>query len=208
MRKLFVTGIGTDVGKTVVSSVLVEALKADYWKPVQTGCFFSTDTGKVQKWVSNTESKFHPEGYLLKQYMSPHAAAELEGIEIKLADFKLPETNNTLIIEGAGGLMVPLNRTEFMIDMIEKFDAEVILVIQNYLGSINHTLLSIDALKHRGLKILGVVFNGPPHQLSQDIIMDYCGLKILGKINKEKDLTPEVIKSYAKEFEYLQAVEV
>jgi dethiobiotin synthetase len=208
MRKLFVTGIGTDVGKTVVSSVLVEALKADYWKPVQTGCFFSTDTGKVQKWVSNTESKFHPEGYLLKQYMSPHAAAELEGIEIKLNDFTLPQTNNTLIIEGAGGLMVPLNRTEFMIDMIEKFDAEVILVIQNYLGSINHTLLSIDALKHRGLKILGVVFNGPPHQLSQDIIMDYCGLKILGKINKEKDLNPEVIKSYAKEFEYLQAVEV
>jgi dethiobiotin synthetase len=208
MRKLFVTGIGTDVGKTVVSSVLVEALKADYWKPVQTGSFFSTDTGKVQKWVSNSESKFHPEGYMLKQYMSPHAAAELEDIEIRLADLKLPQTENTLIIEGAGGLMVPLNRTEFMIDMIKLFDAEVVLVIQNYLGSINHTLLSIDALKNRGLRILGVVFNGPPHQLSQDIIMDYCGLKVLGRINKEKDLNPEIIKSYAKEFEYLQGVAV
>lgn len=209
MRKIFVTGIGTDVGKTVVSSVLVEALKADYWKPVQTGSFFSTDTAKTQKWTSNPISKFHPEGYLLKQYMSPHAAAELENIEIKLADLKLPETNNnTIIIEGAGGLMVPLNRTEYMIDMIEKFDAEVVLVIQNYLGSINHTLLSIDALKHRGLKILGVVFNGPPHQLSHDIIMDYCKLKVLGKINKEKELTKEVISSYAKQFEYLQEVKV
>jgi dethiobiotin synthetase len=208
MRKLFVTGIGTDVGKTVVSSVLVEALKADYWKPVQTGSFFSTDTAKVQKWVSNTESKFHPEGYLLKQYMSPHAAAELEDVEIRLRDLHIPHTENTLIIEGAGGLMVPLNRTEFMIDMIEQFDAEVVLVIQNYLGSINHTLLSIDALKHRGLKILGVVFNGPPHQLSQEIIIDYCGLKVLGRINKEKDLNAMVIKTYAKEFEYLNAVAV
>jgi dethiobiotin synthetase len=209
MRKIFVTGIGTDVGKTVVSSVLVEALKADYWKPVQTGSFFSTDTAKVQKWVSNPISKFHPEGYLLKQYMSPHAAAELEDIEIKLSELKIPATENkTIIVEGAGGLMVPLNRTEYMIDMIEQFDAEVVLVIQNYLGSINHTLLSIDALKHRGLKILGVVFNGPPHQLSHDIIMDYCKLKVLGKINKEKELTQEVISSYAKEFEYLDAVAV
>src|SRR3954471_2901239 len=103
MRKIFVTGIGTDVGKTVVSSVLTEALKADYWKPVQTGSFFSTDTAKVQKWVTNSESKFHSEGYLLKQYMSPHAAAELEGIDIGLSDLQVPECGNrTLIMEGAG----------------------------------------------------------------------------------------------------------
>lgn len=205
MRKIFVTGIGTDVGKTVVASVLAEALQADYWKPVQTGSFFSTDTAKVQKWVSNPVSKFHPEGYLLKQYMSPHAAAELEGIDIGLADLKLPDTSNTtLIMEGAGGLMVPLNRKEFMVDMIKKFDAEVVLVIQNYLGSINHSLLSIDQLKSRGLKILGIVYNGAPHQLSEDIILDYGGLKVLGRINKEKDLNSEVIVRYAKEFEYLK----
>lgn len=205
MRKIFVTGIGTDVGKTVVSSVLAEALKADYWKPIQTGSFFSTDTAKVKKWVTNPESKFYPEGYLLKQYMSPHAAAELEGIEIDIDKLNMPEsTNSTLIIEGAGGLMVPLNRKEFMIDLIKKFDAEVILVIQNYLGSINHSLLSIDVLKGRGMNILGIVFNGAPHQLSEDIIVEYSGLKILGRINKEKDLTPEVISRYAKEFEYLK----
>ncbi|MFL5763666.1 MAG: dethiobiotin synthase [Bacteroidia bacterium] len=205
MRKIFVTGIGTDVGKTVVSSVLTEALKADYWKPVQTGSFFSTDTAKVQKWVTNTESKFHSEGYLLKQYMSPHAAAELEGIDIGLSELHVPDCENkTLIMEGAGGLMVPLNRKEFMVDMIKKFDAEVVLVIQNYLGSINHSLLSIDVLKSRGVNILGIVFNGAPHQLSEDIIVDYSGLRILGRINKEKDLNSEVISRYAKEFEYLK----
>jgi dethiobiotin synthetase len=204
MRKIFVTGIGTDVGKTLVSSVLVEALKADYWKPVQTGDFFSTDTAKVQKWITNTQTKFHPETYLLKQYMSPHAAAELEGIEINIDDLKLPETNNTLIIEGAGGLMVPLNRKEFMVDMIKKFDAEVVLVTQNYLGSINHSLLSADALKSRGLKVLGIVFNGPPHELSENIILEYSGLKLLGRINKEKELNQEVIARYAKDFEYLK----
>lgn len=204
MRKIFVTGIGTDVGKTVVSSVLVEALNADYWKPIQTGSFFSTDTTKLQKWVSNSESKFHPEGYLLKQYMSPHAAAELEGIEIDIDSICLPETKNTLIIEGAGGLMVPLNRKHFMIDLITKFDAEVVLVIQNYLGSINHSILSIDALKNKGTNILGIVFNGPPHELSKDIIMDYCGLKLLGRINKESEINKEVISRYAKEFEYLK----
>ncbi len=205
MRKIFVTGIGTDVGKTVVASVLAEALKADYWKPVQTGSFFSTDTAKVQKWVTNPESKFHPEGYLLKQYMSPHAAAELEGIDIDINQLNMPtSTNSTLIMEGAGGLMVPLNRKEFMVDLIKKYDAEVVLVIQNYLGSINHSLLSIDVLKGRGLKILGVVYNGAPHKLSEDIILDYSGLKVLGRINKEKDLNSEVISRYAKEFEYLR----
>jgi len=205
MRKIFVTGIGTDVGKTVVSSVLVEALKADYWKPVQTGSFFSTDTAKVKKWVSNPESICHPEGYLLKQYMSPHAAAELEGIDIDLNKLNMPSTtNSTLVMEGAGGLMVPLNRKEFMVDLIKKFDAEVVLVIQNYLGSINHSLLSIDVLKSRGVNILGLVFNGAPHLLSEEIIVDYSGLNILGRINKEKDLNSEVISRYAKEFEYLK----
>lgn len=204
MRKIFVTGIGTDVGKTLVSSILVEALKADYWKPVQTGSFFSTDTAKVQKWVSNSESKFHPEAYCLKQYMSPHAAAELEQTEILLSKINLPDTENTLIIEGAGGLMVPLNRSEFMIDMITKFDGEVILVVQNYLGSINHTLLSVEALKSRGLNILGLIFNGPPHQLSEDIILDTTKLKLLGRINKETDLDKSVISRYAKTFEYLK----
>lgn len=200
MRKIFVTGIGTDVGKTVVAAILVEAFHADYWKPVQTGSFFSTDSGKIQKLISNPLSRIHPESYSLKQYMSPHAAAELEGVHIEMASIKAPETSNHLVIEGAGGLMVPLNSSEFVIDLIGRLEAETVLVIQNYLGSINHSLLSIDALKHRKLNILGLVFNGPPHKLSEDIILKYSGLPLLGRVNKEEIITKEVIDKYAKEF--------
>ena len=202
MKRIFVTGIGTDVGKTVVSAVLVEALKADYWKPVQTGNFFSNDTREVKRIVSNTKSKFHPESYLLKQPMSPHAAAELEGVEIQMDQLQLPKTNNHLIIEGAGGLMVPLNRKYFMIDLIQQFDAEVILVVKNYLGSINHTILSIDALKHRGIKILGIIIKEEPHELSESIILQYSGLKLLGRIEKEPIIKKEVIEKYAAQFRF------
>jgi dethiobiotin synthetase len=200
MKRIFVTGIGTDIGKTVVSAVLVEALKADYWKPVQTGSFFSRDTTEVQRIISNTKSCFHPETYLLKQPMSPHAAAELEGVEIDMDKICLPDTSNHLIIEGAGGLMVPLNRKYFMIDLIRKFNAEVILVVKNYLGSINHTLLSIEVLKSKGINIMGIVINEEPHELSESIILQHSGLKLLGRINKEGMIKKEVIERYAKGF--------
>jgi dethiobiotin synthetase len=203
MKRIFVTGIGTDIGKTVVSAVLVEALKADYWKPVQTGSFFSRDTVEVKRIISNTKSQFHPESYLLKQPMSPHAAAELEDVEIQMDRINLPNTSNHLVIEGAGGLMVPLNRNHFMIDLIQKFDAEVVLVVKNYLGSINHTLLSIDVLKSRGLKIMGIIINEEPHALSENIILQYSGLKLLGRIEKEGMIKKEVIEKYAKGFEWM-----
>lgn len=200
MKKLFVTGIGTDVGKTVVSAILVEALAADYWKPVQTGSYFSTDSDKIRKYITNTVSQIHPESYVLRQYMSPHAAAELEDTRIELDKIILPETTNTLVIEGAGGLMVPLNEEEFIIDLITKFDAEVVVVIQNYLGSINHTLLTLDVLRFRGIPVLGVVFNGPPHQLSEAIILKHSGLRCIGRIMKEGVINQQVISRYAAQF--------
>jgi dethiobiotin synthetase len=201
MRKIFVTGIGTDVGKTVVSSILVEALQADYWKPVQTGSYFSTDASKVQKYISNAVTKVHPESYVLKQYMSPHAAAELEGVHIELSHIQIPPSENkVMIIEGAGGIMVPINEKEFIIDIIRKFDCETVLVIQNYLGSINHSMLSIDVLKYRGIKLLGIVFNGPPHKLSEDIIMKYADVPCIGRIYKESVINAEVITRYAQQF--------
>ncbi len=200
MKRIFVTGIGTDVGKTVVSAILSEALSADYWKPVQTGSYFSTDADKIRKYVANTTTKIHPESFVLKQYMSPHAAAELEGMQITLEKIVAPETTNTLVIEGAGGIMVPLNNTEFIIDMIEQLKAEVVLVIQNYLGSINHSILSIDALRFRGIPVMGLVFNGPPHKLSEDIILSYSGLKCLGRIQKESVINKEVVSKYAEQF--------
>lgn len=201
MRKIFVTGIGTDVGKTVVSAILCEALQADYWKPVQTGTYYGTDSDKIKKYITNTKSKIHPESYCLKHYMSPHAAAEMEGVNIEIGNINLPATDNTLIIEGAGGLMVPLNhKKELIIDLIQKLDAETVVVIQNYMGSINHSLLTLEVLKYRKMKIAGVIINGPPHQLSHDIIVEYCGQKLLGKVGKENVMDRSVISRYAEEF--------
>lgn len=202
MRKIFVTGIGTDVGKTVTSAIIVEALKADYWKPVQAGTFYSTDSEKIKKWITNSESVVHPESYRLREAKSPHEASENEKIIIEQEKIVLPETKNkTLIIEGAGGVMVPLNDKYFIIDLIKKFEAETIIVIQNYLGSINHSLLTIDALKQRGIKILGLVFNGSPHAPSQQIIESYSGLKTISWIIKEPSINKEVILKYAKDFQ-------
>lgn len=197
MRKIFITGIGTDVGKTVVSAIVTEALQADYWKPVQTGSYISCDADTVKNLISNTKTKIHPEIYKLEQPLSPHAAAELENVKISLSEIELPKTDNTLVIEGAGGIMVPLNDHEFILDIIKKFNAETILVIQNYLGSINHSLLSIDCLKKHQINILGIIFNGPPHKMSEDIIIKYSQLPVLAHIGKEPKITPAVISKYA-----------
>jgi len=169
-KPLFISGIGTGVGKTVVAAILTESLKADYWKPVQSGDLDNSDTMKVKSLVSNNQTVFHAETYRLSQPFSPHKSADLDGVNIKLNDFVLPETNNKLIIEGAGGLMVPLNGKDLMINLIEKLDAEVILVIQHYLGSINHSLLSLEALYSRNIKVRAIVFNGDSDRYSEDII--------------------------------------
>jgi dethiobiotin synthetase len=202
MRKIFVTGIGTDVGKTVVSAMLVQALKADYWKPIQTGSFHYTDSETIRKLISNNQTVIHPETYCLKAPKSPYEAAELENGSIDFAQIVLPKSSNkTLIIEGAGGVMVPINKKYFIIDLIEKFDCETIVVIYNYLGSINHSLLTIDALKRRGIKIIGLVFNGVRHDPSKEIILSYSKLPFITWINKEKEINRETIQKYAKDFE-------
>ena len=203
MRKIFVTGIGTDVGKTVVSAVLTQALKADYWKPIQTGTEYDNDTERVKKLVTNSSSVFHKEAYALKASIAPYAAAKAENIRIDLENIQLPQTNNTLIIEGAGGLFVPLNEKDFVIDLITKFAAETVLVVQNYLGSINHTLLSIEALKSRNIKLLGIIISGVENVSSEEIILQQSGLKILGRLHKEGSITAEIIKKYETEFSTL-----
>jgi len=191
-KPIFITGIGTDVGKTIVSAVLVEKFKTDYWKPVQSGDLANSDTIKVQSLVSNTRSVFHPEAYRLTQPFSPHKSADLDKIAIKLDGFVLPQTTNRLIIEGAGGLMVPLNNKDMIIDLIKKLDAEVVLVSRNYLGSINHTLLSVDALITRGINIKAIVFNGDTDTYTEDIIQSklpknttVVRISDIGTVNKE-----------------------
>jgi len=181
-RTIFITGIGTGIGKTIISAALVEKLKADYWKPVQSGDLEDSDTIKVKSLVTNTTSVFHPEAYRLTQPFSPHKSAAIDGISIDKNKIVIPETDNTLIIEGAGGLMVPLKDNFLMIDLIKKFEAEVILVSQNYLGSINHTLLSIEALKSRDIPIKGIIFNGLKDIYSKEFILNYSGVELLGHI--------------------------
>ena len=149
--RYFITAIGTDSGKTIVSAIITEMLKADYWKPVQAG--YPRDTETVQSLLTNKESKVHPEGYLLQTPASPHASARIDQVEIRLDNFKIPQVSGALVIEGAGGALVPINDQEVVIDMVKHFDCEIILVSDLYLGSINHTLLTIEALKHRSLPI-------------------------------------------------------
>lgn len=184
-KTLFVTGISTEIGKTVVSAILTRALEADYWKPVQSGDLDNTDSDKIANW---TNAKIHPEGFRLHTPMSPHASAEIDGVEIKLSDFHIPKTDNHLIIEGAGGLYVPLNDEDCVIDLIKKLAIPVVLVSQNYLGSINHTMLSIKALQEKEIPIYGVIFNGESTPTTESIIQKMTGVRVITRI----DTLPEI----------------
>jgi len=192
-RTLFVTGIGTGIGKTIVSAVLTEKLKSDYWKPIQSGDLDDSDTLKVKNLVSNTTSVFHTEAYRLTQPYSPHKSAAIDGITIDLNKIIAPKTNNNLLIEGAGGLMVPLNNEYLMIDLIKQLDVEVILVSQNYLGSINHTLLSVAMIKQYDIKIAGIIFNGKTDENSESYILNYTGLKLLGHLPEFETVDKDTI---------------
>lgn len=191
----FVTAIDTDSGKTVVSAILCEALGADYWKPVQAGLPIDSET--VRNLISNSKTGIHTETYLLKTPASPHAAAKLDGVEIRLKNFIKPNTNNDLIIEGAGGCLVPLNELNFVIDLAAQFNAEVILVADLYLGSINHTLLTFNELKHRNLKVKGIIFNGESNPESERIILHHTNLHCLLHIVREENMNRSTIKKYA-----------
>jgi dethiobiotin synthetase len=193
--RYFVSAIGTDSGKTLASAILVEALKADYWKPIQAGLPRDTDT--VQALVTNTQSQFHPEAYLLQTPESPHAAAAKQGIAVDIKEIALPQTDNALIVEGAGGLMVPLNEKDFVIDLIAQLDMELILVVNFYLGSINHTVLSFCELSRRKIKIKGLILNGPINEDSKRIILQQTNAPVLLEIAQEPVLSKEVVAVYA-----------
>ncbi|MBL4715310.1 MAG: dethiobiotin synthase [Bacteroidia bacterium] len=200
MSVYFVTGIGTEIGKTFIAAILIEALNADYWKPVQAGDLQNSDTDKVRALISNNSSVFHEETYNLTEPMSPHAAAKIDDVEINIDQISIPETSNNLIIEGCGGLMVPLNDKHLVIDLIQKLNCEVVLVSQNYLGSINHTLLSIDGLKSRSIPVKGIIFNGETNQESEDFILKYSGYNCLGRVFHENDISKETILKYTSQF--------
>ncbi len=192
---LFVTGIGTNVGKTVVSAVLTEALQADYWKPIQSGTIEGTDSAIIKSLISNSKTIIHPETYLLKEPLSPHFAAKMGGIDIELTKIRLPETDNHLIIEGAGGLLVPINASHYVIDIAKKFECEIVLVISNYLGCINHSLLSIDYLKRNNFKIHSLVFNGEFEKEIKEAIINVSLQTKISDIPRLKSLTKDSVLS-------------
>jgi dethiobiotin synthetase len=189
----FVTAIGTDSGKTLVSAILCKALNADYWKPVQAG--FPRDADTIKSLIPNCT--IHPESYLLNTPASPHAAAKIDGIEISLEKMLLPKTNNSLIIEGAGGCLVPLNDKDFVIDIAQKFNSPIILVANLYLGSINHTLLTVELLRQRKLSVAGIIFNGKSNPESERIILKHSGHKTIWHVKEEPEINSETIANYA-----------
>ena len=168
-RTLFVTGIGTEIGKTYCSAMLTKALQADYWKPIQAGDLHDLESEKVKLW-SETTGAIHASKYLLNTPASPHHAADLDQLEMHLEDFECPETSNHLIIEGAGGLLVPINQEDTILDLIQHLDIPVVVVIRHYLGSINHSLMTLDILSNRGIKVDVLIFNGPASPHSEAVI--------------------------------------
>ncbi|MEM0933915.1 MAG: dethiobiotin synthase [Bacteroidota bacterium] len=195
---VFITGISTEVGKTLASAIVVEALEADYWKPIQAGDLDRSDSHKIGQLVSNPKSRIHPNTYALNTPMSPHAAAEIDGVSIDLKKIVPPETQNHLVIEGAGGLLVPLNETDTINDLILP-EYKVIVVSRHYLGSINHTLLTVERLQRKN-QAIGIIFSGDAHPTTEDIILKKTKVACIGRINEEKNIDRRIVKRYASEF--------
>ncbi len=198
MKPIFITGTGTDVGKTLVAAIIAEALQADYWKPVQAGYEEGTDSITVQELLSNKKSVVHPELYRLALPASPHISAANEEIKIKLKKIKkyIPQTKNQLLIEGPGGLLVPLNEKEFVLDLIKKIKARVIIVSRNELGSINHSLLTASLLKKQKIKVAGWIFTENYMTYEQQIAA-WSGYPVIASVRHLPIITKEIIKAEA-----------
>jgi dethiobiotin synthetase len=198
-QRIFVTGIGTGVGKTVVAAIFTKALSADYWKPVQCGDLDASDSMEVKRLLAPASPTVHPEAICLRTPASPHFAAAHEGRQVSLAEVRFPATERHLIVEGAGGILVPLNSKEMIIDIAVHGHCKVVVVSSVYLGSLNHTFLTIEALRARKLEIIGLVFNGSLTPGLEDVIMERTGLPVLLTIDHHADLNPELISSYGEQ---------
>ncbi|MCF8276735.1 MAG: dethiobiotin synthase [Flavobacteriales bacterium] len=192
-KGLFITGIGTDVGKTVAAAIITKALEADYWKPVQCGDLDNSDSINIARL---TGLKTLPEAYRLQAPMSPHAAAELEGIELRIDEIELPQSDNLIVVEGAGGVMVPLSSTETYVDLMVKLSLPVVLVTRHYLGSINHTMLSWKALKEAGLNVVALIISGKAHESTESYFATQIDIPFI-RINELEEFSSETIGTEA-----------
>jgi len=195
-NSIAILGIHTGIGKTISSAVLAEAMGADYWKPVQAG-MEERDAATVRNLLTNGHGRVHEEAIKLSQPMSPHAAAEIDGVEIDFTKFAWPNTDKTLLVETAGGILSPMSSTTTMADFVAYYNLPAILVVQNYLGSINHTLLSIEVLKSRNIKLLGLVINGDANESSEAFIQQYANVPVIARIPHFDKLDNASVASYA-----------
>lgn len=200
---IFVSGTDTGIGKTVVSAMLTAGLEASYWKPIQSGLQEETDTEFVQRVSEVTEGQILKERFRLSEPLSPHASAAIDGVDIRLKDFNLPKFQTEhLIVEGAGGLLVPLNEKDMIIDLIQELDIPVLLVVRSELGTLNHTFLSLEALRNRGIPIIGVIMNGPVNESNRKAIEHYGEIEILGELHELDSMNRSaLIRSYKNFFE-------
>lgn len=189
------TGIHTDIGKTVCAAVLARALQCDYWKPIQAGSLDHTDSDTVRR-LSDT-TRIHPEAYRLQWAASPHTAARAEQVTIALTDLNAPATQQPLLIETAGGVCSPINDQDVVADLLAHYHWPTVLVTQHYLGSISHTVSAIDALKARGIRILGLIVNGDAHAESEQFITQYSHLPILAHITRMDELSAHNVAQQA-----------
>ena len=195
----FITGIGTDVGKTVVSSILCELLHATYWKPIQSGDLQNSDSKKIQQWLNNTV-EIIPEAHLFSEPLSPHVASKIDGVSINPAMLNLPKTAGNLIVEGAGGWLVPINESGITFaDLAEQWNIPIILVSRHYLGSINHTLLTIESIRSRNVNIHGIIYVGEPLPDTCEIIEKITGVKTLFSVPLFDKVDTDTIKLFVKE---------
>ncbi len=194
-RRLVVCGTDTDVGKTLVSAVLVQGLQASYWKPVQCGELASGgDSGQVQALTAAKTGRILPEAYKLKQPASPHQAAAAEGISLNESQLNLPVVQGSLVVELAGGLLVPLRHDLLQIEMLQRWGLPVVLVTRTGLGTLNHSLLSLEALERRRIHLLGVVVNGQPHPANEASLQSIGKVQILGRIPTLEKVDASAIK--------------
>ncbi len=196
-KHLIVVGIHTGIGKTVCSAIMTEALRYDYWKPVQAGDLDASDSIFIKNHISNPLSIIHEEAYRLTQPMSPHAAAKIDNVDIQLDILHLPKSQNSIIVETAGGIMSPLSDTMVNLDLIKHLGLPVILVTNDYLGSINHTLLSIEILRGAKIPIIGLVFSGKKVATTRAFIMQYSGLETLFEIPFFENINRKAIVNFA-----------
>lgn len=200
MCKIIVAGSGTDVGKTIVSAILTTVFDGDYWKPIECAEEEASDTNTIKKWIDPIRHHIYPPAYSLKAPLSPHHAARLENISIQPEAVRTPSSARPLIIESVGGIFVPLTARVLSIDLFKQWNGQWIVVSRHYLGSINHTLLTLEALKQRNIDVAGLIFNGEPNIDSETAILDISHLPMLGRLLPEETLNSQTIQRYAKQW--------